>query len=280
MKIKLKAYAKINVSLNIIKKRQDSYHELDMVNLPLKLYDTVCIKKLPNTTNTTVKVNSKEQIKNNIVLKTIETLRKKYKFTDQFEIVIKKKVPISSGLGGGSANAAATLNGIFKLLNLNPTKEEKIKLAKSIGADVPFCLFNKPSRVQGIGEIIKPFDLKHKFSILIVKPTSGLLTKDVFKNAKFTIEKESNLEKIITYLQGDNLNSLNNVLNNDLEWSATSLLEDISIIKEQMINDGLQNVLMSGAGPAVFSIDRRSKHYKLKRKYKKLGYNVIVTRTL
>ncbi|MFA5686942.1 MAG: 4-(cytidine 5'-diphospho)-2-C-methyl-D-erythritol kinase [Bacilli bacterium] len=278
--MKIKAYAKINLTLNVLGKFDNGYHNLDMINLPLKLHDQIRIIEKPHFKETIVKTSVKEIKENNIVLTAVQTLRSKYHFENHFLIKIKKNIPLLSGLGGGSADAAATLRGLFQLLNVQLSHKKQIEIATLIGADVPFCLFNQPARVQGLGEKLNFFSFKKQYSVLIVKPQEGLTTKEVYENLDLQTLKTHNLDQIISALEEGNLNLLDKLIGNNLEKPAISLLEEIQTIKNLMIQDGLKNVLMSGAGSAVFSLDERKKHSRLAKKYKKLGYNVIITKTL
>ncbi|MDY0101141.1 MAG: 4-(cytidine 5'-diphospho)-2-C-methyl-D-erythritol kinase [Bacilli bacterium] len=278
--MKIKAYAKINLTLNVLGKFDNGYHNLDMINLPLKLHDQIRIIEKPHFKETNVKTSVKEIKENNIVLTAVQTLRSKYHFENHFLIKIKKNIPLLSGLGGGSADAAATLRGLFQLLNVQLSHKKQIEIATLIGADVPFCLFNQPARVQGLGEKLNFFSFKKQYSVLIVKPQEGLTTKEVYENLDLQTLKTHNLDQIISALEEGNLNLLDKLIGNNLEKPAISLLEEIQTIKNLMIQDGLKNVLMSGAGSAVFSLDERKKHSRLAKKYKKLGYNVIITKTL
>jgi|LSQX01.3.fsa_nt_gb 4-diphosphocytidyl-2C-methyl-D-erythritol kinase len=278
--MKIKAYAKINLTLNVLGKFDNGYHNLDMINLPLKLHDQIRIIEKPHFKETIVKTSVKEIKENNIVLTAVQTLRSKYHFENHFLIKIKKNIPLLSGLGGGSADAAATLRGLFQLLNVQLSHKKQIEIATLIGADVPFCLFNQPARVQGLGEKLNFFSFKKQHSVLIVKPQEGLSTKEVYENLDFQSLKTHDLDQIISALEEGNLNLLDKLIGNNLEKPAIRLLEEIQTIKNLMIQDGLKNVLMSGAGSAVFSLDERKKHSRLAKKYKKLGYNVIITKTL
>lgn len=278
--MKINAYAKINLSLNVLSRLPNNYHKLEMINLPLALHDEIIIKTKPRYKKTIVKTNVKELNNNNIVLKAVEVLRKKYGFGGHFLIKIKKRIPLSSGLGGGSADAAAVLRALFKVLNIDPTYDEKIQIALLVGADVPYCLFNQPTIVEEIGEKLTFFSLKKHYSVLIVKPTKGLSTREVFENVDLKTVEKHNTKQIADALVRGDLDSLNNLIGNNLEKPAMSLLDEVKIIKEMMINDQLKNVLMSGAGSAVFSLDEKEKHLLLANKYKQLGYNVFITETL
>lgn len=279
----IKSPAKINVALNVINKRDDGYHNLDMVILPLELHDSIEIELFrgSDTTYVTCDEISLASNKYNLVSIAIKKAREIYHFKENFDINIHKEIPISAGLGGGSANAAAILLAIFKLLKINPTEQELIDLAKTIGADVPYCLFNKPSRVSGIGEVIKHITCKNNYFVLIVKPNEGLSTKEVFSKCDQKPYNNCNVEKVIEALTTGNDELLCDNMGNDLQETAIEMLPEIEKIIKSLKNDGLKLVMMSGSGSAVFALSHdRHLLIKLEKKYDKLGYDTVLTKTL
>ena len=279
----IKAHAKINIALNVLGKDDKGYHQLDMVNLPLELHDSIEIAVLPNSTDSFITCDDieVEDIKYNLIIIAIAKAREKYKFKQQFTVHVYKEIPISAGLAGGSANAAAVLNALFQLLKIHPTYEEKIELAKSIGADVPYCLFNIPARVRGIGEIIEPIKIKKVYQVLIVKPLKGLSTKNVFDRAdSMELENGDNDNVIAALAKGDD-ELLAKSVHNALEKPSFSMLPEIEKIKKSLLQDGLKTVLMSGSGSSVIALDDDAKKLaKLEKKYAKMGYDTRLTRTL
>ncbi|MFA5421377.1 MAG: 4-(cytidine 5'-diphospho)-2-C-methyl-D-erythritol kinase [Bacilli bacterium] len=279
----IKAYAKINIALNVLGKDEDGYHQLDMVNLPLELRDSIEIAILPNSLDSFITCDDIEieDPKNNLISVAIAKAREKYKFRQQFTIHVYKDIPISAGLAGGSANAAAVLNALFLLLKIKPTREEKIELAKSVGADVPFCMFSVPARVRGIGEIIEPIEVKKSYPLLIVKPLKGLSTTTVFNVADGMELKSGNIENVIQALADGDDDLLANSIHNALENPSFFLLPEIEKIKRMLIKDGLKIVLMSGSGSSIIALDDDVKKLtKLEKKYAKMGYDTRLTRTL
>ena len=156
-----KAYAKINIVLDVIDKRTDGYHDIKSIMLPLELHDSIIIDTIDNLNGDDFIVcdNFKVGIsKYNLCHKAIQIARETWGFKERFDVSIHKNIFLQSGLGGGSADAAAVLRAIIKLLKLDITKQELIDVATRIGADVPFMIFNKPAYVSGIGNKIKFLD--------------------------------------------------------------------------------------------------------------------------
>lgn len=279
----IKAHAKINIVLNVLGKDDDGYHQLDMVNLPLELHDSIEISILSESSDSFITCDDieMEDTKYNLITIAIAKAREKYKFKQQFNIHVYKEIPISAGLAGGSANAAAVLNALFQLLKIKPTNEEKIELAKSIGADVLYCMVNIPARVRGIGEIIEPIKLKKSYQVLIVKPRKGLSTKNVFDKADNMELENGNVENVIDALAKGDDELLSLSVHNALEQPSFSMLPEIAKIKESLIKDGLKTVLMSGSGSSIIALDNDVKKLvKLEKKYAKMGYDTRLTRTL
>lgn len=280
----VKANAKINLALNVLGKREDGYHELDMVMMPLDLHDSIEITEQPPKYDTFVTCDdfSIETSQYNLGMIAVNKMKAHFKFTKAFRIHIHKCIPMSSGLGGGSADAAAVIKALVVMLKLKPTREELIEIAKTIGADVPFCLFNKPSRAQGIGERLMPITVKNRYYVLLVKPKKGLSTKAVFEKYDENIhENRANVDDVVEALKNGDLKLLTKSMGNDLEEHSMELVEEIKKIKESLKADGLDIVMMSGSGSSVFALsETKSKLQALQDKYQKKGYTVVLTHTL
>ena len=201
----IKSYAKINLCLNVVGKREDGYHNLDMVMLPLELHDSILFTELKNAPDHYVTIDdfSLGLFKYNTATNAINLLQEKYGFTNRFRVSIHKVIPMQAGLGGGSSNAATVINAVDKYLNLNMSVQEKIDIAVQVGADVPFFISSKPARCRGVGEKIDFINLKNDYYVLIVKPVMGCSTEKIFK---LDLSKES--LKAINLLNQPLLNKL------------------------------------------------------------------------
>lgn len=279
-----KAYAKINLGINVINKdEKDSYHNLDMIVVPIELHDRIEIEVLPFGFDTLITSDDKElpTDETNIVYKVEKALQERCQYKEKLRIHIHKIIPVGAGLGGGSADGAAVLIGINKLLKLKLSLDELCQIGLKVGSDIPFCLRSIASRVQGKGNILTPLKQKKKYEVLIVFPKQGLSTKDVYINYdKVGSTSFADIEGIINALEKDDLVLLKKSMANQLEDSAADLYPGLLPIKKEMMSEGLDNVVMSGSGSSLFSI---SSDKKLIRKvYANLiskGYNVVLTKT-
>ena len=279
----VKAYAKINVYLDVLSKREDDYHEMEMVMLPLELHDVIEIESLIGLRDSYVTCDHVElqETKYNLINTTVNKLRDLYHFKQNFNIKVHKEIPISAGLGGGSSNAAATLKAFNHYLKLKLNDDEMNAIGKTIGADVPFCLYNKPALVKGIGEEITPITLKHQYFVLIIKPERGLSTKHVFEKAD-TIELDhGNVNAVVDALKKGDDEALASSMFNSLEKASLLMVPEIQDVKDMLRKDGLKMVMMSGSGSAVYALSTDANKMKaLYKKYEKAGLEVYLTKTL
>ena len=281
----LKAYAKINLGLNIIDKdKKDSYHTVDMINLPIELHDRIEIEMLPYGFDTLITSDDRElpTDEKNIVYKVEKALREKYNYQEKFRIHIHKSIPVGAGLGGGSADGAAVLIGLNKLLKLKLSTAELCEIGMKIGSDIPFSIRNAPMRVQGKGNILTPVKMKKSYNILILSPKKGLSTKEVYiKYDEVGASPSSNIDGLIEALATDNEKLMHESLGNQLEKAAIEIYPELIQIKQSMENEGLKPSMMTGSGSTLFYI---SNNLKLMRKayttLKEKGFNVVLTKTI
>ena len=253
----VKSFAKINISLRIVSKRSDGYHELDSIMVPIELHDSIIISTLKNSADNFVTVDdfSNGLIHYNLASTGIEALAKKYKFDTKFRVYIHKVIPMQAGLGGGSSNAAFTMKAVNNMMKCGASDEDIIELAKSFGADIPFFVKCVPARCKGIGELMEPIEIKNNYHVLIVKPSLGCSTKEVFALADK--KKEYNpvdIDSVVKALKEGDDDLLAEVMGNSLEEAAMSLVPEIKEIKDKMKELGLKLVLMSGSGSTVFAL--------------------------
>lgn len=253
----VEANAKINIALNIIEKRVDHYHNLDMVNLPLKIHDTIDINIIPRGMSDSCLTSDDVNLplnEKNLCYIALKKMREHFGFTELFRIHIHKVLPSSAGLGGGSSDAAAVMKAIVKLLKIKTTDEELSKIAQEVGADVPYFICNKPARINGIGEFVTPINIKGKYDVLLVKPEKGTSTKVVFNASNSDTWGSANIAKVMEALSNSDFDLLSRHIANDLEETATTFVPEIASIKEELRNDGFNIVGMTGSGTTVFAI--------------------------
>lgn len=278
----IKSYAKINIVINIKGKQEDGYHQLDMVMLPLALHDSILLSKVPNAPDNYVTTDdfALGDIQYNLATFAIDIMQKKYGFNEKFRVFIHKILPIQAGLGGGSSNAAATMIGVNKYLNLGATDEDLIEIGKTLGADVPFFIKNVPARCQGIGEIMTPVTVKNNYYVLIIKPNAGCSTKKVYEISDSLKLETYDVEKVIKALEEGDDELLASSIGNALEPAGVQLVPEIKIIEDELKAKGLKIVLMSGSGSSVAALSTDKKLIKRIAKDYEDKYRVEVTKIL
>lgn len=281
----VKAYAKINLALNVYEKKADGYHNVDMVSIPLVLHDILELEPLPKGYDTFI-TSDDEDIptdESNLSYKAYLAIKNKVELKHRFLINIHKRIPMSAGLGGGSADAAAVLNAINKIAKLKLSNQELISLANNIGGDVAFCLFNKPARCQGIGGDLTFFKLKKKYFVLLIKPSKGIQTKQAYQDFDdlAVLPPKSNIERLIKALEEDNEQIIQQEMKNDLQTVSINIVPEIKDILDQLKKDGFPLSMMSGSGSTVFCISKdQALLHKESMVFAKKGYKTIITQTL
>lgn len=254
--MKIKANAKINASLNVVSRRNDGYHELEMVMLPLTLHDEISVEIADEDTyswNLHHPIDEK-----NTMVKAVKLMRKTYGLTHKYKIHALKRIPMEAGLGGGTSDGAAVMKGIAQLENIKVSLEELSLLGKQIGADVPFGVINQPAIVKGIGEKIETFRFSNFFEVLLVKPKQGVSTKECFQRLDLTSCIHPDAEAVKEALLQKDFNQLVQVIGNTLEEPACQWTSEILEVKQALINEGFEGVCMSGSGSTVFALTQNS----------------------
>ncbi|MDR1794111.1 MAG: 4-(cytidine 5'-diphospho)-2-C-methyl-D-erythritol kinase [Erysipelotrichaceae bacterium] len=247
--MKAKAYAKINLSLDVVGKRTDGLHELAMIMAPIDLYDEleITLSKKPRFfINQPFIAN-----KTNTVMVALELLRKKYGFKENFTVRIKKHIPTQAGLGGGSSDAALAIRMADALLGLNMSFEEMCEIGVEVGADVPFCLYGKPAIVHGIGEQIEPLTLEGDWPLLIVKPRRGVSTRKAFALSDELEGFHPDIQQLQEYLKNNQREQFYKHMGNCLQVPAEKLVKVIAVIRNKLLEAGFCGALLSGSGSAV-----------------------------
>jgi len=253
--MRIKAYAKINVGLDVIGKRSDDYHDLMMVMLPIGLYDLIDIKVSDNS-NFIVRPNYKIRPEKNTILKMIEICREEFHFTEQFFIHLTKHIPSQAGLGGGSSDAAAVLNFLDEYFRWDLSDNQKIELAIKAGSDVPFCLFKLPAIVSKTGDEIVFFNQDLPFHILLVQAHKGVSTPKAFGLLKLEGMVHPNIESIKEALETNNYPKFIESVGNVLEVPAIQMVPEIKVIKDRLLDLGLDQAVMTGSGSVVMGFSQ------------------------
>lgn len=255
--MKERAYAKINLCLDVVGRRDDGYHELKMIMVPIDFYDILEMNPAYETSlslnRNYLPVNEK-----NTIIKAIRVMQEEYGFTEEFECILTKHIPTRAGLAGGSADAAAAIRMINRMLRLNLSMDEMIEIGRRVGADVPFCIMNRPALVEGIGEKIMPFRCHPDFDILLVKPRKGVSTKEAFDIVDNSENEHPDCMKLMNALIMNDYEGIVTSLGNSLEPAAVQLVREIRTVKNRLTEMGFDGVLMSGSGSTVFGITKNS----------------------
>lgn len=254
-KIERKAYGKINLSLDVIGKRDNGYHEVEMVMQSVSLSDTVIIKK--TQTGITLRTNREELPLNesNIAYQAAALMKEYFNLPGGVEITLEKNIPIAAGMAGGSSDAAAVLLGMKELFQLEASKETMEKLGLSLGADVPFCLRGKTALATGIGEILTPLTPLCDCSILISKPNFGVSTKEVYESFDAAVKiTHPQTKALIEAINKKDLPQIATQMENVLEAVTVKKYPEIAELKKLMLEEGALGSMMTGSGPTVFGL--------------------------
>ena len=249
--IVVKSPAKINIGLNIINKRPDGFHNLETIFYPINIYD-----EIRYTISDHFSFDSNDQNlnieKTNLIIRTKEEIEKNCNLKLPVEIYLNKNIPIGAGLGGGSSNAASTLNALVKLFNLTISEKHLSAMALSLGSDVPFFLNPVPSYAESRGEVITPINLKLEKHLLIVNPGVHIATKWAF-GLITPMQPYLSLKSLINKpkIEFEDLKSL---ASNDFEKTVFNHFPEVKEIKEKMLEFGSVFSLMTGTGSTVWGM--------------------------
>jgi len=277
--MKKKSYAKINLTLDVIEKRQDGYHNIDGIMQMIDLYDEVEVKisdKFEITSNSKdIPLDEK-----NLVYKVYKALKEKYKFNERFSILIEKNIPVSAGIAGGSTNSAVVIEMIDEILGLNMSLDDKKQIGKSVGADIPYLLVGKTARTRGIGDELEILDSLPTTDILIVNNGVEIATPYVYSNI-VPSGNSDRIDKLINVYKNKNYDEFFKGLYNVMEKVSISYCPEIQNIKDKMYEFNCIKSLMSGSGPTVFGIFNDDKDIKKAYDYfKKIYKNTFIVKTM
>jgi len=254
--MELKAFAKINLSLDVLSKREDSYHEIRSIMQTIDLYDIINIE--PIDEDTIIVTTSNENIptdnKNHAHI-AASIMKERFEIKKGIRIHIQKNIPISAGLAGGSCDAAAVLKGINILFGLNLSLEQLQEIGREIGADVPFCLVGGTALCEGIGEKITRLNDCPKMNVLIAKPEVYVSTQFVYEALDLNkIKKRPDTEAIIEAINNGDIKQIAKNMCNVLETVTINQYPVINKVKDIMRKNKAIGVVMTGSGPAVVGI--------------------------
>ena len=261
-KLQLKAYGKINLGLDVIRKRPDGYHDLDMIMQMVDVYDDVIIEKKAGE-EIVVKADAAvlSNGKDNLAYMAAKMLFDEFGIKSGVEITIHKRIPIAGGMAGGSSDCATTLIGTNEMFNLGLSKQQLMERGVKLGADVPYCVLGGTAIARGIGEVLTPLPTPPQCHVIIAKPPISVSTAYVYGHIRpDEITKRPDIEQMTLAIKEQDLNKLSDLLYNVMEEVTVSEYPVIEKLKSIMLENGALNSIMSGSGPTVFGLfDDRKK---------------------
>lgn len=281
MVITVLARAKINLTLDVLGKRPDGYHEVEMVMQSIELHDRMEFISGCGEISLTVEGGEVPEGRDNLVYRAAELIRSYGGVRAGVKIRLKKAIPVAAGLGGGSADAAATLAALNEMWGMGLSLSELMALGEQLGADVPFCLLGGTALARGKGEKIEQLSPCPRLGLVLVKPPFGVSTAAVYRsfNPRLVLKKPDN-RAMVEAIRTGNVAGIVENLANALEPVTAKMHPEIMEIKEKLMEAGAMGALMSGSGPTVFGLtpDLASAR-KVAARYKKSGEQVLVTGT-
>ncbi|MGL4875294.1 MAG: 4-(cytidine 5'-diphospho)-2-C-methyl-D-erythritol kinase [Clostridium sp.] len=280
--MKTKAHAKINISLDIVGKKENGYHLLRMIMQSIDLYDDIIVDKAKSGINISCNKPYVPSDERNLAYKAAKLFMETYNIKSGVNIIIKKNIPVCAGLAGGSTDGAAVLKLMNKLFNVNASDDELMKLGVKLGADVPYCIKGGTALCEGIGEEVTELKRFKDKILVLVKPSFGVSTKGVYE--EFNIQRavfHPRTEELIKAMEEDNLRFVSKNMKNLLENVTLRKHKEIIKIKESMMRLGSVGAMMSGSGPTVFAffddmLKAQNCYESMKKRYK----DVFITRTI
>ncbi|MGN0347338.1 MAG: 4-(cytidine 5'-diphospho)-2-C-methyl-D-erythritol kinase [Lachnospiraceae bacterium] len=263
-KISLRAYAKVNLGLDVVGTTEKGYHLLRSVMQQVDLFDVITIEKIPNIecdyagfdSRITVIANNDEipVDRTNLVYRAAEKIMIHSGMKENVKISIDKRIPIAAGMAGGSTDAAATFIGMNELFDLQFSLEQLMDMGVTIGADIPFCIMGNTALAEGIGEILTPITTVPEMTLLITKPKLNVSTKYVYEHLDMDTIQHPDTEGLLDALKQQDLRKMISCMSNVLESVTGEEYPIIGELENAILETGADGAIMSGSGPTVFGI--------------------------
>ena len=284
-KVIKKAYAKVNLVLDVLRKREDGYHDVKMIMQNLNIYDELefLVNEEVSERNITISANRRDipTDSRNLIYKAIELMFDEYDINATVHVNLTKNIPVEAGMAGGSTDCAAALKAVNELFDLGADTKRLMELGVKLGADVPYCVLGQTALSEGIGEILTPVKALPDCYVLVVKPPVNVSTKMVYTNLKANeLKRHPDVDGMAVALEEENLENVASHMENVLETVTVELYPEIEHIKNIMKEKGALNSIMSGSGPTVFGIYKDEEAAKEAADYiraKKLSDEIYVT---
>jgi len=255
--IEEKAYAKVNLFLNVVDKRSDGYHNLEMINAKIDLFDTLKFKIIDCPDTVIIKSNDMFlSNQDNIVIQVAKHLLKEYNIRKGLEIYIDKHIPFGAGLAGNSSDSAAVIKGINKIFELNLSSETMEEIGLMFGADIPYCLHDEVAIVEGIGEKITPIKTNlSAFKVLLINPKEYISTKEIFKLINKNNIQQKSIKDLVDCLKNGKPEGLKIKLFNSLENIVVNNYKNMAEFRKDLVDQlGEEGLIMTGSGSSFIKI--------------------------
>lgn len=276
-----KAYAKINLGLDVVGILPNGYHEVRTIMQTVGIYDILTMEKIPQGIVITTDSGELPTNEDNLIYKAAGLLLEKYGITQGVRIYMQKKIPIAAGMAGGSSDAAATLKGVNELFSLGCSMEELKELGIKIGADVPYCVMGGTALAEGIGEKLTALAPAPRCHLLVAKPDINVSTKYVYEHLDARESYEHpDIDGMVQAIEEGNLEGILERMGNVLESVTVPAYPIIDTIKMRMNELGAAGSMMSGSGPTVFGIfteEETAEQALVKLKEEKLAKQIFLT---
>ncbi len=273
--MKVRAYAKVNLALDVVGKRADGYHELEMIMAPITLHDLIYIDRIDQGIEIVANTYRIPTDERNIMYKVAKILIDRYHIPFGVKIKIFKHIPTQAGLAGGSADGAAVLRAMNQMFKLNLSLHQLAEIGKEVGADIPFCIYEQMALVKGIGEKLEFIESDWSCYLLLVKPKKGVPTKQSFGRLDLKTALHPDIMKMKKGIEEHDDQMIIESLGNTLEAPSMKIVKDIQRIKQEMIELGFDGALMSGSGSCVFGITKDKTKLEEGYKYFKNKYPFV-----
>lgn len=254
--LQIKAYAKINLGLDVLRRRPDGYHEVKMVMQTVGIHDDLEFTKLSE--DRIVISTDKEELpadESNLVYKAAKRMKEAYGLSEGISVKLTKRIPIAAGMAGGSADAAATIHAVDALFGLGLTLEEKQAFGVKLGADIPYCLMGGTALSEGIGEILTALPDMPQAVLVIAKPDLDVSTKFVYENLHADrLEEHPDIDGMVQSIRQGDMRGVTDRMGNVLETVTCRHYPVIEKMKDILKENAADNALMSGSGPTVFGV--------------------------
>lgn len=254
------AYAKVNLALDVLRRREDGYHDVCMIMQNLSLYDTLTFTMEEADALAITLSCDKEFVpcdERNLIYKAIVLMGETYHLTGHIHVELVKRIPVEAGMAGGSTDCAAAFHAMRELYGLDVSDQELMELGVKLGADVPYCIMAKTALSEGIGEVLTEVAPLPDCFVVVAKPTISVSTKMVYENLHANeLQHHPDVAGMIEALKQGDLSGVASRMENVLETVTTKLYPQIEEIKQTMKESGAENAIMSGSGPTVFGLYR------------------------